>query len=147
MEKRKGKLFEREMLGFCPWRTKRRYRIYYDFEIAVRTVLKQPVKRVSADIQELLLLVAKNLGVDSKLLKCHTSVESPLDFDHGIDAIISWQDGNIRKFVTIDLTLNRKLRQKDTKADIICHKKCFKEKDELALKIAEIFLSAGSRKA
>jgi hypothetical protein len=86
-----------------------------------------PNKPFARDVRISLLdlMISKGMITDSEddqdRIKFYTSVKTPLDVFHGIDAFVQFKDSNEKKYlITFDLTLNT--QKKEYKSDIIVNK-------------------------
>jgi len=111
-----GHLFEEEVLGKCRWTSKDYIPFRKAMDIVKKNQAVDPTDPKSGAANDFHALVCEELGVDDYTeVSLYTSVGSPLDYYHGVDAFVEWKGA----FVSIDLTLDK--GKVEYKADIILH--------------------------
>ena len=103
-----GKIIERELLGEVKKEKYEKYMesSYLPREIAMKVTKECQPARMKDFAASLLAAIKEKLSLEKEDIKFFTSVESHLDYHHGIDAFFEIKVGDKEEVITFDITKN-----------------------------------------
>lgn len=110
-----GKIIEEELLGEIGSEVYEKYMksSYMPKETAMEVIRECQPGKTTDFVASLLAVLIEKLGLEKRDVKFFTSVESHLDFHHGIDGFFEFNLGKEEEIVTLDITKNPNKDVKD----------------------------------